>query len=33
MQEEIKVWLEDIEKAITEINELLPDSISFIEFE
>jgi hypothetical protein len=33
MQEEIKVWLEDIEKAITEINEFLPDSISFIEFE
>jgi uncharacterized protein with HEPN domain len=33
MQEEIKVWLEDIEKAITEINDFLPTPRSFREFE
>ena len=33
MQEEIKVWLEDIERAITEINDFLPDSRNFYEFE
>jgi len=33
MQEEIKVWLEDIEKAITEINDFLPEPRNFLEFE
>ncbi len=33
MQDEIKVWLEDIEKAISEINEFLPQSRNFLEFE
>lgn len=33
MQDNIKVWLEDIEKAIAEINDFLPDSRNFFEFE
>ena len=33
MQDEIKVWLEDIEKSIAEINDFLPKSTSFEEFE
>ncbi len=33
MQDEIKVWLEDIEKAIAEINEFLPEPKDFHEFE
>ncbi|MCC7506987.1 MAG: DUF86 domain-containing protein [Saprospiraceae bacterium] len=33
MQDEIKVWLEDIEKAINEINEFLPEPRNFLEFE
>jgi uncharacterized protein with HEPN domain len=33
MQDEIKVWLEDIEKAISEINEFLPQPRNFSEFE
>jgi len=33
MQKEIKVWLEDIEKAILEINIFLPKSRNFREFE
>jgi len=33
MQDEIKVWLEDIEKAIIEINEFLPEPRNFNEFE
>ena len=33
MQDEIKVWLEDIEKAISEINEFLPQPRNFLEFE
>ena len=33
MQEEIKVWLEDIEKAISEINDFLPEPRNFLEFE
>ena len=33
MQDEIKVWLEDIEKAIAEINEFLPEPRNFLEFE
>lgn len=32
MQDEIKVWLEDIEKAISEINEFLPEPRNFLEF-
>ncbi|MBL7827379.1 MAG: DUF86 domain-containing protein [Saprospiraceae bacterium] len=32
MQEVIKVWLEDIERAIAEINQFLPESKNFIEF-
>ena len=32
MQDEIKVWLEDIEKSIAEINDFLPKSTSFEEF-
>lgn len=33
MQDEIKVWLEDIEKAIAKINEFLPESRDIREFE
>lgn len=33
MQDEIKVWLEDIEKAISEINSFLPETRNFLEFE
>ncbi len=33
MQDEIKVWLEDIEKAIDEINDFLPEPRNFLEFE
>ena len=33
MQDELRVWLEDIEKAISEINDFLPDPRSFPEFE
>ncbi len=33
MQDEIKVWLEDIEKAIAEINDFLPEPRNFFEFE
>lgn len=33
MQDEIKVWLEDIERAITEINEFLPEPRNFLEFQ
>ncbi len=33
MQDEIKVWLEDIEKAIAEINSFLPEVKNFFEFQ
>lgn len=33
MQDEIKVWLEDIENAISEISEFLPQPKNFFEFE
>jgi len=33
MQDEIKVWLEDIERAIIEINDFLPEPRNFSEFE
>ncbi|HFA51944.1 MAG TPA: DUF86 domain-containing protein [Bacteroidetes bacterium] len=33
MQDETNVWLEDIEKAITEINDFLPEPRNFLEFE
>lgn len=33
MQDEIRVWLEDIEKAIAEINAFLPTPRKFLEFE
>lgn len=33
MQDEIKVWLEDIEKAIAEINDFLPNPRYFHEFQ
>ncbi len=33
MQDEIKLWLEDIEKAIAEINDFLPEPRNFLEFE
>ncbi len=33
MQDELKVWLEDIERAINEINDFLPDLKNFLEFE
>lgn len=33
MQEEIKVWLRDIERAISEINDFLPEQRNFIEFQ
>ncbi|KAA3621186.1 MAG: DUF86 domain-containing protein [Bacteroidetes bacterium] len=33
MQEELQVWLEDIEKAILEINEFLPEPRIFTEFQ
>lgn len=32
MQDEIKVWLEDIQKAISAINEFLPQPRNFSEF-
>ena len=32
MQDEIMVWLEDIERAISEINEFLPEPRNFIDF-
>ena len=32
MQDETKVWLEDIEKAINEINDFLPEPRNFSEF-
>lgn len=32
MQEEVKVWLEDIEKAIAEIYDFLPQPRNFLEF-
>ena len=32
MQEEIKVWLEDIEKAIAEIDDFLPEPKNFLAF-
>ena len=32
MQDELKVWLEDIEKSISEINDFLPVSRSFHDF-
>ncbi len=33
MQDEIKVWLEDIEKAISEINDFLPEPRNFLAFQ
>ena len=33
MQDEIKVWLEDIEKAISEVNDFLPQPRNFFVFE
>ena len=33
MQDEIKVWLEDIEKAISEITDFLPEPRNFLDFE
>ena len=33
MKVEIKVWLEDIEKAISEINDFLPEPRNFLDFE
>jgi uncharacterized protein with HEPN domain len=33
MQEEVKVWLEDIEKPIAEIEVFLPNPRNFLEFE
>lgn len=33
MKEEVKVWLEDIEKAIDEINLFLPESRNFLDFQ
>lgn len=33
MKEEVKVWLEDIEKAIEEINLFLPESRNFLDFQ
>ena len=33
MREEVKVWLEDIDKAIEEIEEFLPEPRNFIEFQ
>ncbi len=33
MQDEIKVWLEDIERAISEINDFMPEPRNFLEFE
>lgn len=32
MQDEVMVWLEDIEKAISEINDFLPEPRNFSEF-
>ncbi len=33
MQDQIRVWLEDMERAIFEINHFLPESMSFFDFE
>lgn len=33
MEDGVKMWLEDIEKAISEINEFLPKSRNFEDFE
>ncbi|MBK8044255.1 MAG: DUF86 domain-containing protein [Haliscomenobacter sp.] len=33
MQDQIQVWLEDMEKAISEITYFLPESMSFFDFE
>jgi uncharacterized protein with HEPN domain len=33
MKDEIKVWLEDMEKAIAEINDFLPEPRNFTAFE
>lgn len=33
MQEEVKVWLEDIEKSIDDIYSFLPESRNFLEFQ
>ena len=33
MREEVKVWLEDIEKAIAEVYQFLPESRNFSDFE
>jgi uncharacterized protein with HEPN domain len=33
MKDEIKVWLEDMEKAIAEINEFLPEPRNFLAFQ
>ncbi len=33
MQEEIKAWLKDIEKAMIEINDFLPEPRNFLVFE
>ena len=33
MKEEVKVWLDDIEKAIEEINLFLPESRNFLDFQ
>lgn len=32
MQDEIKAWLEDIEKALAEISDFLPEPRNFVEF-
>jgi len=32
MEEDVKIWLEDIKQAIDEIYEFLPDNISFSDF-
>ena len=33
MQEEVRVWLEDMEKAIEDIYTFLPESRNFLEFQ
>lgn len=33
MEDEIKTWLSDIKKAITEINDFLPDKKNFFQFQ
>lgn len=33
MQDEIKVWLEDIEKAIIEIEDFIPQPRNFVDFQ